>query len=146
MAHYVLSLPPGRPEQREAVFRAGMWSAGAGERHAGQVAPGDLALLYSPAPEESFIGQATIATPLREWSASEASAAHPGGSSTGVLLSHVQQWRQPVAMAAAVQRIDPTGSNPLVQANAAGFPSPGLVRITRQEYDAVLSLNRGGRA
>jgi hypothetical protein len=40
----------------------------------------------------------------------------------------------------AVQRIDPTASNPYVQANAAGFRA-GAVQITVKEYDTVLALH-----
>ena len=39
----------------------------------------------------------------------------------------------------AVQRIDPNGSNPYVQANAGGFHA-GVVQITVKEYDIVVSL------
>jgi len=39
-----------------------------------------------------------------------------------------------------VQRIDPTASNPYVQANAAGFRA-GVVQITVKEYDTVLALH-----
>jgi hypothetical protein len=48
-------------------------------------------------------------------------------------------------MDTVVQRIDPTESNPLVQANAeAGFPM-GVVRITGDEYEAALALGREAR-
>jgi len=39
----------------------------------------------------------------------------------------------------AVQRIDPTGSNPYVQPNAAGFRA-GVMQITVKEFDIVVSL------
>jgi hypothetical protein len=58
------------------------------------------------------------------------------------LLAHVEEWSPAVPMSAVVQRIDPTGSNPYVQANAtAGFRS-GVVQITDDEYEAALALSR----
>ena len=48
-------------------------------------------------------------------------------------------------MDAAVQRIDPTASNPLVQANAAAGFRFGVVRITRDEYEAALALKHEAR-
>ena len=58
----------------------------------------------------------------------------------GVLLGDVEQWPSGVPLDVAVQRIDPTASNPYVQANAAGFRA-GVVQITVQEYDTVLALH-----
>ena len=59
---------------------------------------------------------------------------HPGDSPRGVVLSHVEEWDPAVPMDAVVQRIDPTGSNALVQRNAAtGFPM-GVVWISADEY------------
>jgi hypothetical protein len=46
-----------------------------------------------------------------------------------------------VPLDVAVQRIDPTASNPYVQANAAGFRS-GVVQITAEEYATVVALSR----
>jgi hypothetical protein len=48
-------------------------------------------------------------------------------------------------MDAVVQRIDPTASNPRVQANAvAGFRT-GVVRITADEYETALALSGQAR-
>jgi hypothetical protein len=45
-----------------------------------------------------------------------------------------------VTMDAVVSRIDPTATNPYVQANAAhGFPM-GFVQITGNEYEAAVGL------
>ena len=48
-------------------------------------------------------------------------------------------------MEAVVQRIDPTGSNPLVQANAAAGFRSDVVRITGDEYEATVALSREAR-
>jgi hypothetical protein len=61
-----------------------------------------------------------------------------------VWLADVEQWPRAVPLDAAVRRIDPTASNPNVQANAAGFRS-GIVLITEDEYTAVVALSREAR-
>jgi hypothetical protein len=109
-----------------------------------RLAPGDLALIYLPAPEAAFNGCAELATAVHEWTPSEAKA-YPGDSPRGVLLSHVEEWDPAVPMDTVVQRIDPKASNPLVQANAAAGFRTGVVRITGDEYEAALALSRKAR-
>jgi hypothetical protein len=141
MAHYLFNFSGGDRQQATLLVRARMWGVDRDERHAEALNPGDLALIYLPAPESELIGRAELATGLQAWSPSEAEA-NPGASSTGVLLAHVEEWSPAVPMSAVVQRIDPTGSNPYVQANAtAGFRS-GVVQITDDEYEAALALSR----
>jgi len=48
-------------------------------------------------------------------------------------------------MANVAQRIDPTESNPRVQANAAAGFRAGVVRITDDEYETALTLSRAAR-
>jgi hypothetical protein len=48
-------------------------------------------------------------------------------------------------MDTVVQRIDPTGSQPLVQANAAAGFRYDVVRITDDEYEATVALSRDAR-
>ena len=48
-------------------------------------------------------------------------------------------------MDTVVQRIDPTASNPLVQANAVTGFRYGVVRITGNEYEATVALSREAR-
>jgi hypothetical protein len=76
---------------------------------------------------------------MHEWTTSEA-AAYPVESPSGVVLSEVEEWEPAVSMDAVVLRIDPTGSNPLVQENAAAGFGMGVVRITRDEYEAAVGL------
>jgi hypothetical protein len=52
------------------------------------------------------------------------------------LLGTVEDWTSGVPFEAAVERIDPTRSNPYVQANAGGFHAD-VVQITAEEYDIV---------
>jgi hypothetical protein len=144
MPHYLFNFADGDREQASLLLRARMWGIGRQERYRDALAPGDLALIYLPAPEAEFIGRAELATALRDWSASEAEA-YPGDSPSGVLLSDVEEWDPAVPMATVVQRIDPTASNPLVQENAATGFRTGVSRITDGEYENALDLSREAR-
>jgi hypothetical protein len=126
-------------EQAAELMRVQMWGVDTDEPHRDSLAPGDLALIYRATPGSVFIGRAEIAAAVREWTPSEAEV-YPGDSPSGVLLAQVEEWAPPVPMSAVVLRIDPTGSNPYVQANAkAGFPT-GVVRLTAHEYETVLAV------
>ena len=140
MAHYLFNFSAGDRQQATALLHAKMWGVGRDERHRDALAPGDLALIYLATPGE-FIGRAELATAVHDWTRSEAEA-YPGDSPSGVLLSHVEEWHPAVPMDAVVRRIDPTASNPRVQANAAAGFRTGVVRITGDEYEAVLALSR----
>ena len=48
-------------------------------------------------------------------------------------------------MDAVVQRIDPTGANPIVQGNAAVGFRMGVVLITADEYENALAPSREAR-
>jgi hypothetical protein len=144
MAHYVFNFSDGR-RQAAAPLRAKMWGVGRNERNRDALAPGDLALIFLSSPDAEFIGRAELATAVHEWTPPEADA-YPGDSASGVLLAHVDEWDPPVSMAAVVQRIDPTGSNPIVQANAAVGFRLGVVLITADEYENAVALNREARA
>jgi hypothetical protein len=89
------------------------------------------------------VGRAELASEARDWTASEA---YPGDSRSGALLSDVEEWDPPIPMAVLVARLDPTGSNPIVQANAkAGFQM-SVVRITALEYETALAVSREAQA
>jgi hypothetical protein len=144
MAHYLFNFSDGDRQQATALLQAKVWGIGPQERHRDALAPGDLALIYLPAPEAEFLGRAELATAVHDWTPSEAEA-YRGDSPSGVLLSQVEEWDPAVPMDAVVQRIDPTASNPLVQANAAAGFRTGVVRITDDEYEAALALSREAR-
>jgi hypothetical protein len=144
MAQYLFNFSSGDRERAVSLLRARMWGIGGDERHRDALAPGDLALIYVATPEAAFIGRAELATAVHDWTPSEAEA-YPGDSPSGVVLSDVEEWDPAVPMDAAVQRIDPTASNPLVQANAAAGFRMGVVRITGDEYEAVLDLSHEAR-
>jgi hypothetical protein len=142
MKHYILNLPDGGREQAASLLRAKMWALGLDERHRGALAPGDLALIHVQKPHCEFIGRAKLETPFRDWTPLESEACQ--GRPSGVLLADVEEWPRPVALEAVVRQIDPSSTNPQVQANAAGFRS-GLVFITEDEYAAVVALSREAR-
>ena len=144
IAHYLFNFSDGDREQASLLLQARMWGIDPQERYRDALAPGDLALIYVPASAAEFIGRAELASAVRDWTSSEAEA-FPGDSPSGVLLSHVEEWVPAVPMATVVQRIDPTASNPLVQQNAAAGFGTGVVRITGDEYQNALDLNREPR-
>jgi hypothetical protein len=144
MTYYVFNFSTGDRAEAASLLRAKMWGIGRDEEHRDDLAPGDLCLIYVVAPERVFIGRAELGTAVHEWTPSETGAS-PGDWPSGVVLSHVEEWHPIVPMDAAAQRIDPSASNPLVQANAAAGFRMGVVRITRDEYEAVLALSREAR-
>ena len=144
MAHYLFNFSDGDRQQANVLLRANMWGVGRDERYRDALAPGDLALIYLPAPEGGFIGRAELATAVHDWTRSEADA-YPGDSPSGVLLSHAEEWEPAVPMDTVVRRIDPTASNPIVQANATAGFRMGVVRITGAEYENALALSREAR-
>ncbi len=145
MAHYLFNVSDGDRSRATGHLRARMWPIGDDERHRDALAPGDDGLIYVASPSSGFIGRAELATPVRPWTSPEA-AAQPRARPAGVLLSSVEGWDPPVSMDAVVRRIDPTGSNPLVRANATSGFVAGVVRISDDEYEAVLALRRETRA
>lgn len=144
MARWLFNLSDGDREQATVLLRAKMWGVGRHEGDRDALAAGDLALIYLSAPEAEFIGRAELASAVHDWTPSEAEA-YPGESPSGVLLSHVEEWDPAVPMETAVQRIDPTGSNPLVQANAAAGFRSAVVGISDDEYEATVALSREAR-
>ena len=144
MAHWLFNFSDGDRQPATALLRAKMWGVGRHEGDGDALAAGDLALIYLPAPDAEFIGRAELATAVHDWTPTEAEA-YPGQSPSGVLLSHVEEWDPAVPMETVVQRIDPTASNPLVQANAATGFRYGVVRITDDEYQATVGLSREAR-
>ena len=143
MAHYLFNFSDGDREQAAALLDAKMWEIDGDEPHRDELAPGDVALIYV-ATVGVFIGRAELATAVHEWTPSEAEA-YPHDSPSGVLLSDVEEWDSAVPMESVVARIDPTASNPLVQANAAAGFRMGVVRITGYEYGIALALSREPR-
>jgi len=143
MAHFLFNFSDRDRRRATVLLQAKMWGVGRQERHRDALAPGDLALIYMVASAE-FIGRAELATAVHDWTPSEAEA-YPGDSSSGVLLSHFEEWDPAVPMDTAARRIDPTASNPLVQTNAAAGFRMGVVRITGDEYGTALALSREPR-
>ena len=90
----------------------------------------------------AFVGRAELESTFLDPMPSDLVTSGPAVS--GVLLGDVEDWTSGVPLDVAVQRIDPKGSNPYVQANAAGFHA-GVVQITVKEYDIVVSLRDRAR-
>ena len=143
MAHNLFNFSDGEREQAAALLDAKMWGIGGDERRRDELAPGDVALIYVATVGE-FIGRAEVATAVQEWTPSEAEA-YPGDPPSGVLLSDVEGWDPAVPLESVVARIDPTASNPVVQANVAAGFRMSAVRITGDGSEATLALSREAR-
>ena len=142
MKHFILNLIDGDRERAVSFLGARRWMVDREERHRDALAPGDLVLIFVAVTRE-FVGRAKLQTAFLDSLPVDPAASGPAAS--GVLLADVDKWTSGVPLAAAIQRIDPTASNPYVQANAAGFRS-GVVQITAGEYDKVLSLHDEARS
>ena len=136
MQHFIFNLADGDRERAKSFLHAKRWVVGRDERHRDALAPGDLALVFVALARE-FVGRAELKTTFLDPMPSDPAPSGPAVS--GVLLGDVEDWTSGVPLDVAVQRIDPEGSNPYVQANAAGFRA-GVVQITVNEYDIVVSL------
>ena len=141
MQHFIFNLTDGDRERAKSFLHAKRWMVSRDERHRNALAPGDLALIFVALTRE-FVGRAELKTTFLDPMPSDPGASGPAVS--GVLLGDVEDWTSSVPLAVAVQRIDPKGSNPNVQANAAGFHA-GVVQITVKEYDIVVSLRDRAR-
>jgi hypothetical protein len=137
MPHFILNLADGDRERAAALLRAKRWAFGREERHRDAVAAGDLVLIFVALTRE-FVGRAKLESAFLDPMPSD--AASSGLPVSGVLLGGIEEWANRVPLDAAVRRIDPTSSNPYVQANAAGFRA-GVVQITVSEYDIVVALH-----
>jgi len=140
MQHFIFNLADGDRERAGALLRAKRWTVGHDERHRDRLAPGDLVLIFVGLTRE-FVGRARIETAFLDPMPRDPDA--PAEPSSGVLLGDIEHWTSGVPLDVAVQRIDPDGSNPQVQGNAAGFPR-GVMQITVKEYDIVVSLGDAG--
>jgi hypothetical protein len=142
MKYFIFNLVDSDRERAETFINAKRWVVGREERHRDALASGDLVLVFVAATSE-FVGRAKLETAFLDPIPVDPAASGPAVS--GVLLADADAWTSGVPLAVAVQRIDPMGSNPYVQANAAGFRS-GVVQITAEEYDKVLSLHDEARS
>ena len=134
MQHFIFNLADGDRERAMSFLHAKRWVVSRDERHRDALAPRDLALVFVALTRE-FVGRAEVKTAFLDPMPSDPAASGPAVS--GVLLGDVEDWKSGVPLDVVVQRIDPKGTNPYVQANAAGFHA-GVVQITVKEYDIVV--------
>jgi hypothetical protein len=133
VAHFLFNFSAGDRDAALARLRAEMWEIGEGEPHRDAPAPGDLVLIYVAGADGGFIGRAEV-------------RAVAGAQPVGVPLCDVERWDHAVPMETVVARVDPTGSNPVVQANAGAGFATSVVRITAGEYEAALGACRDYQA
>jgi hypothetical protein len=141
MAHFVFNFSSGCREAAAALLRANMWSVADDEPLRDALAPRDLVLIYVAPQDGAFIGRAELATAAHTWTSFEAQD-YPGDAPSGVVLTDVERWDRAVPMPMVLARVDPTGSNPVVQANAKDGFRAGVVRITHDEYDVAVAVSR----
>jgi EVE domain len=135
VAHYLFNFVTGVREQRDQAarfLRAGMWGVDADEPHRDALSAGDLVLVYLSAPDREFIGRASLASAVHDWTPSEAQL-YPGDSPSGVSLAQVEEWDPPVPMDAVLSQIDRSE-------NARADFERGVVRITANEFETALAL------
>jgi hypothetical protein len=137
MQHFIFNLAEGDRQRAKGFLREKRWVIGGEERHRDALAPGDFALVFVALTRE-FVGRATVTTAFLDPMSLDPVTSGPAVG--GVLLDDVEDWTSGVPLDVAVKRIDPQGSNPYVQANAAGFRA-GVVQITVKEFDIVVSLH-----
>jgi hypothetical protein len=126
MQHFIFNLIDGDRERAKSFLHAKRWMVSRKERHRDRLAPRDLSHIFVALTGE-LVGRAEIETTFLDPMPRDLATSGPAVS--GVLLSSIEDWTSGVPLDAAVQRIDPKGSNPYVQANAAGFPR-GVMQIT----------------
>jgi len=137
MHYFIFNLTDGDRERAVSLLQAKRWTVGRGERHCDALAPGDLALAFVALTRE-FVGHAELGSAFLDPLPQDSDT--PGPAASGVMLCNVEEWTSGVPLDVAVRRIDPTATNPHVQANAAGGFRAGLVQITANEYDIVMAL------
>jgi hypothetical protein len=111
MAHYILN---SVREEATSMLREGRWRVGAGERHRGSLAAGDLVLVYV---DRVFVARARLAS---------------AAGSSGVALEQIEERDPPVPMDAVLARLD--------SATAKGDFDAGVVLISEREYETVLAV------
>ena len=141
MQYFIFNLGDGDREGARSFLRSKRWKVGREEHHRNALAMGDFVLVFVALTRE-FVGRAELTTPFLDPMPPD--PVNTGPAVSGVLLEGIEDWPSGVPLDVAVRRIDPDGSNPYVQANAAGFRR-GVVQITAKEYDIVVSLRDEAR-
>jgi hypothetical protein len=141
MQHFIFNLAEGDRERAKSFLHARRWLVSREERHRDALAPGDLVLIFVTRTGE-FVGHAELESGFLDPMPSDPATSGPAQS--GVLLRYAEKWASGVPLDLAVQTIDPKRANPYVQANAAGFRA-GVVQVTANEYDIVMSLRNRRR-
>jgi hypothetical protein len=123
-------------EQAGELLNVRMWGVGAKTPNRNSLAPGDQVLIYVGAPEYEFIGCAELGSGTHTFTEEE-SARYPGSFDGGVLFSSAEVWSHPVPIKNVLSRLLLKETNP-----GAQFFS-GVVRITNEDYETVVSAGEG---
>jgi hypothetical protein len=143
MGHYLFNFSKkgatkGRTlrEQAAELLQVRLWGIGAKTPNRGSLAAGDHVLIYTGAPEYTFIGHAELASATHEWSPDEAGR-YPGSFEGGVAFLTAEAWQHPVPMKTVLPQLELSATNP-----SAHFFS-GVVRITLHDYETVVAAGTG---
>jgi predicted type IV restriction endonuclease len=123
-------------EQAGELLNARMWGIGAKTPNRSSLSPGDRVLIYVGAPEYEFIGCAELASGVHTFAEAE-SARYPGSFDGGVQFRSAESWSHPVPINGVLSRLLLKKTNPRAQ-----FFS-GVVRITSEDYETVVSVGAG---
>jgi hypothetical protein len=124
-------------EQAAELLAVKLWGIGAKTPNRGSLAAGDRVLIYTGAPEYTFIGHAELGSATHEWEPHEA-ARYPGSFEGGVAFLTAEAWQHPVPMKTVLSQLELSATNP-----SAHFFS-GVVRITQRDYETVVAAGTGG--
>src|SRR5204863_3642840 len=108
MQHFIFNLIDGDRERAKSFLHAKRWMVSRKVRHRDRLAPRDLSHIFVALTGE-LVGRAEIETTFLDPMPRDLATSGPAVS--GVLLSSIEDWTSGVPLDAAVQRIDPKGSN-----------------------------------
>lgn len=119
-------------EQAANLLNLRLWGIGDKTGNRTALAAGDRILAYVGAPEQAFVGHATLSSGVHDWTADEV-AKYPADWHAGVSFADATAWEHPVALASVWSEMPSSESNP-----GARFFG-GVVRIKQADFERVLA-------
>lgn len=119
-------------EQAGRLLKAKLWGIGNKTQNRELLAAGDRVLAYVGAPEQAFIGHATLSSGTRTWTPQEAQA-YPEDWPAGVAFEQATLWEHPVPLKTVWPEMPSAATNP----DARFFG--GVVRVKQEDFERVLA-------
>jgi predicted type IV restriction endonuclease len=120
-------------DQAAALMNMELWGIGEKTPNKDHLAPGDRVLVYVGAPEQEFIGHATLAKGVHHWDPSEAALYPEDQWPSGVAFSNATIWDQPVSLNEVWPQMPSSSSNPEAHFFA------GVMQIKQKDFEVVLA-------